>query len=269
MPSILRLLLIPLLSIAMLAVAENQKTPQTHIRFICPTSSSSLVFRIMEVAFGDFFSNLDYQFHLSYAPPKRVIPLLNEGAVDGICAISDLKHKSLTDNDQYLLADDHHGTLEVVISAPRPLPNFSSLDQFIAELDPKSVVGFIGGNSAALLFDSGDRRFKNIVNIDRGVRMLAANRLEYLLATKLRTQHTVDAIHSTTDIYYSEALHQLKVYNALHKRHRELRPALNRFMHLLTDCLKGDEPQVHSRQWVPLATHPYHPCRLEAIKSIK
>ncbi len=224
------------------------------------------MFRVMETAFRDFFTSEGHQFKLLSVPEKRMMAILNHQRVDGTCAISDLKFSNLK-TQHYLLADNPHGTLDVVVTATHSLPRITSIDDFIALTKANSRIGYVGGTSTEQLPDFHRLTVQNVVNLERGIRMLAAGRLDYLLTTKVLTQYAVKKIHADTRFYYSEPLYKSKLYNALHVRHRHLREPLNHYIHRLTECLKGDAPYVHSNQWPALVLEEAHPCRQTALPS--
>lgn len=222
------------------------------------------MFKVMETALKDFFTAEGYPFQLLSVPEKRMMAILNQHKVDGTCAISDLKFSNLS-TEQYLLADSPHGRLDVVATTTHRLPAITSVEDLIAQTKADNKIGYVGGTSSEQLPDFHRLTTQNVVNLERGIRMLAAGRLDYLLTTKVLTQHAAQKIHANTNFFYSEPLFRAKLYNALHVRHRHLRKPLNQYIHRLTDCLKGDNVSVRSNQWPALAQQQNHPCRKIAI----
>ncbi len=224
------------------------------------------MFKVMETAFRDFFTSQGHQFKLLSVPEKRITAILNHQKVDGTCAISDLRFDSLQTR-QYLLADNPHGTLDVVVTTTHKIPKISSTEDFINLTKANDQIGYIGGTSTEQLPGFHRLTVQNVVNLERGIRMLAAGRLDYLLTTKVLTQHAAEKIHADTNFFYSASLYQAKLYNAMHVRHRHLRKQLNQYLHRLTFCLKEDKPYVDSDQWPPLVLEENHPCRQTALQT--
>ena len=226
------------------------------------------MFKVMQIAFGDFFESYDYDFLLIPIPYKRATPLLNAERVDGICAVTEVRHSNLT-NQKYLLADHHHGYLQVVVASTQNQQLPRSMNELVQLQNQGAIIGYIGGSSDASYLDLDADTAQNVVSMERGVRVLAAGRIDYLLATRLLLEKARESIQSEKTFYYSPALGQLKLYNALHEKLQHLRAPLNQHLHHLTTCLKGDEAIVASRQWLPMVTNPDHPCRMNARNHLK
>ncbi len=246
---------------------QQANAERRPIHFICPLSDSDILFRISDIILGDFFNAHGYAFSISSIPDKRVIQQLEMAHSDGICAISDLRFQRLK-HSPYLLGDNDYGTIDVVIASVQQLPPLMSIHELTRFAKQSSPVGYVAGSPAAEILHNIAFPIENVVSIDRGIRMLAAGRLKYLLTTKMVAQHMVTSIQADSVINYSNTLYKLKLQNALHKRHQHLRQPLNRYLRRLAQCLKDDATDVKPGQWPAIALQPRHSCRTEALKTI-
>ncbi|MGH1370584.1 MAG: hypothetical protein ACRBBW_01015 [Cellvibrionaceae bacterium] len=245
------LLLLPLLSLASLG-----STIDREISFACPESSNSQVFKAIERTYSHFFEMNGQEFSMRTTTEKRMLLEISSERLDGGCAQSNPVFDNL---NSPILVRGNTPIAQLLVKAlsRQELSDLSALEQL---QDTAFRVGIVGSSGTALAAKKLNLKFQNILTIDRGVKMLAANRLDYVISNHLQLNRVNRTIDPTHPLHLSKTLFHLDIYPILHKKHRGLIPAIDDYLSQLQQCLGGPLSQVNREAWVKITSSEIDMC---------
>lgn len=242
-----------LLTTSLLAGAVE---PQKHITFTCSESSNSPLFKMLEIVFSRFFEPHGYSFSMQTTTEQRMISEVSSGRIDGACGQNKPMFDTLNDPN--------------IIRTTTPIANLAiralSRKELSAIRSLKGLqhstlrIGIIASTGTALAAQQQGVHFDNIVTIDRGVRMLAANRLDYVISNHIQIHRALNELGSLTPLYVSDTLFSLPLHTIFNQRHLALIPSLDHYLSQLNQCLDGPLSQRNSALWLSLSTQSINDC---------
>ncbi len=239
-----------------LNLAALGKPLEREIAFACPESADSPVFQALERTYAQFFIAYDYQFSMTTATEKRMILEIVKGRYDGACGQSAPVFKRLN-NPRLTQAQTPIAQLLIKTLSRHDLSNIESLDQL---QNTPFKIGIIANTGTALLAKQLNVRFQNIHTIDRGVKMLAAGRLDYVVSNHLQLNRVLGSIDSIAPLYLSKALLTIDIYPTLNQQHSHLIPALEAYLTQLHHCLDGPLSLANREQWLKVSSTVIEQC---------
>ena len=198
------------------------------------------------------------------ATEKRAIHALLDGSVDGICGKS-IKSLDTLKTDQLYPSSTPLAEVHVKALAPARLGAFDSLNELT---QTNYRIGIIEDTLASREARLHDIDYIDITSVDRGIRMLAANRLDLVITNKLQIQRNLDDIKPTSQLRFSKTLFIVEVHPALHRRHHAILPKLNQYISALTHCMDSTLSHSSIAQWISLSNQSDHFCLNLSTKDI-
>jgi len=244
------------LAILLLSTSLHAEALQKHITFACSESTHSPLFKMLDIVFSHFFASHGYGFSMQTTSEQRMISEVSSGRLDGACG----QNKPMFDalNDPNLIRT----TTPIANLAVRALSREElSAIQSLEELQHSSLkIGIIASTGTALAAQQQGVHFDNIVTIDRGVRMLAANRLDYVVSNHIQINRALNDLGSLAPLYISKILFHLPLYTIFNKKHLALIPSLDHYLSQLNQCLDGPLSQRNSALWLDLSPRTINLC---------
>mgnify|MGYP003682995903 CR=1 FL=1 len=247
--ALLALLLTPSVS------ASEDKTSK-HITFACSESTDSPLFSMLQIVFSYYFDSQGYSFSMQTTTEQRMISEVSSGRIDGSCGQNIPMFEALNDS-RLLRTTTPIADLSVRALSRKQSTTVQSLEDL---LDPTLRIGIIASTGTALAAKDLGIKYSNILNIDRGARMLAANRLDYVVSNHLQIMRAVNDLGSQTPMQVSDSLFHLSVHPIFNRVHLPFIPSMNLYLAQLNQCLGGPLSQVTSRQWFNLSKHTIAGC---------
>lgn len=231
-------LLLALCNWPALSIASDDDLPIPHdiidtMIFTCALPSSHPAFAVAAEMYSKAFADIGYRFQMLSRPMRRAITSANNGKVDGECARS--RYIEQDDVGQRLVRVDAE-VIEIVNRLWTLNPSLSGLTRDDIINGPY-LVGYLNGNISAdnLLIDrEGDTTFK-LNSIKNGLAMLAAKRIDILIAPKLQIQYAAQQAAGQQAPHSAGVFNRYPVYPYLFSRHKHLAPKLARALQKLLD----------------------------------
>ena len=190
------------------------------IVFSCAITENSNAFAAGVALYTPAFDELGYDFEMESMPGKRSISNVKNGIVDGECGrIQDLG-----------TLDAITGMVRVDVEVLR-LRNFlwtnspalaalSIADIYASDYRIAYVRGYLAGANELRKRESSESLSVN--SIEQGMRMLAAKRVEYLVAPKAAALQAVQELNLQEPIVIAAPLGYYSIYPYLNDRHADL-----------------------------------------------
>lgn len=234
-----------LLGTALSTVAQPQKQ---HIKFACSESSESPLFKMLELVFSHFFTAEGYQFSMQTTSEQRMILEVSSGRLDGACGQNKPVFEDLNDS-RLMQTNTPIANLAIRALSRKHLSGIQVLEEL---RDSPHRVGIIASTGTALAAQQQQIHFQNIVTVDRGVKMLAANRLDYVVSNHLQINRALNDVGSMAPLHISKALFYLPLHPVLNKKHSDLIVALDTYLSQLNLCQEGPLTLATSDRWLQL-----------------
>ncbi|BFM15336.1 hypothetical protein R50073_15190 [Maricurvus nonylphenolicus] len=194
----------------------------------CPVGKSDKLYQVVETLYQPVFEKLALQLELLEAPTSRAVSLLVNGSIDGMCGINPLL---LTGEQlEHLIRIDVPvaiSRLEVWSHTPADVEHIDSL------LGRKDVrVGHMRSQTTVenYLKALGVKSAVALNNARQGLKMLAANRLDYVIIPHL--YHRQEQSSLVDRFHRVGIIGETTIYPYLHKSHTDLAADLNRELEL-------------------------------------
>ena len=259
----------------MLAISAGVHASQHkhEIVFTCPAPPHSILFRIMAASYRHFFAQNELGFRMIHGQERRGVLEVSQGRFDGVCGktgftLDPQTRKSLLQTNASLLQ------LSITPLGRSGLPEISDL---AAPQNAQYRFGVIEGSSSAYLARKYNLNHQDVSTVDRGVRMLAANRLDYLLSNVMQMRRVIGDIKPEQQLQFSSAVITVPAPPLLNERHDSLLAPFDQYIHTLSHCMGG--PMSHStlHQWESIAVNEVqsvtasrtHPCIAQALTSLR
>lgn len=216
------------LPLKQLNTPASQSNART-ILFACSEPSSSPIFKLLNRIYRDAFAQQGLGFEMTFVPDQRAYAEISQGNFDGHCGrrISNLKPNTslLSSSVTIVMAD--------LVAASMSQPPVTSFK----DLTNKSLrVGMVKGSEASNVAIANDVLFINIVKVDRGIRMLAGDRLDYVVSNTLQIERSIRAIESRKAFVLSTLKHNQPVATVLHSSQSSVLQALDISLQVILSC---------------------------------
>lgn len=215
------LLMLSVLAWSPLGNANQPAVLYKHIHFACTEPADSPIFQLLHRIYTKAFDDQGIRFSMSYAPDKRALSEVSLGRIDGHCG-------KITPPNQSLL----HSTItsKTIISFAEMvvLSHQKSSVQSLTDLSANAFrVGAVSGNSLAITLDQLSIPYINIVEVDRGIRMLAGNRLDYVVSNQFQIKRILAKTQIDTPLFVTSLREKLPIRTLLHQKHAGLMETLD------------------------------------------
>ncbi len=244
------ILLLPLYCLATTAYASKT------IVFACAEAPSSQLFSVLTEIYSHFFEPFELAFSMQSTTEQRMISEVASGRIDGACGQNIPMFESLN-SPRVVRSAPPIAMLSVravSTNTHRPIKSLSELTH------TRLRIGIIASTGTALAAQQRGIGFQNILNIDRGIRMLAANRLDYVISNHIQIRRALDDIDPLLQLTISDHLLYLPVHPVLNIKHRALITPLNDYLAQLNHCLGGPLSQTNSSNWLSLTRNTLNTC---------
>ncbi len=219
------------------------------VRFTCSEPANSPIFMLMDRVYSDVFAQQGLRFEMVFVPNRRARSELKNGNIDGHCGrVSTTPPIPNTINSSVIIAKSDL----VAASMHQPkIKVFNDLKQ-----DPLRI-GLVGGSTADQINIRYAIPFINIVDLDRGIKMLAADRLDYVISNSLQVMRSIDNMGGSSDdkpFILSTLIHQLPVTPILHESQTSTIDAFNASLQSIVNCHERGPITAESlTQWLERA----------------
>ncbi|MGH1370586.1 MAG: hypothetical protein ACRBBW_01025 [Cellvibrionaceae bacterium] len=195
---------------------------------------------------------------------QRMISEVASGRIDGACGQSTPMFESL--NYPHMVRT----TPPIAILSVRAVfTNHHTAIKSLSELTHSRLrIGIIASTGTALAAQQRGINFQNILHIDRGIRMLAAKRLDYVISNHIQIRRALNDIDPLAQIAISDNLLDLPVHPILHIKHQEFISPLNHYLARLNHCLGGPLSQTNSSNWLSLTRQKLERCSASETSDI-
>ncbi len=227
-----------------------------EIAFTCPEKPESPIFKSLELAYAYFFKMHGYTFSMQTTSEQRMILEITNGRFDGTCGQNSTSFEHLN-SSQLIHGNAPIARLFIKSLSRKKHRGLDSLDQL---QNSPFRVGIIAGTAAAILANQLAIPFYNIVDIDRGVKMLAGGRLDYVISNDVQLNRALQELRPTTPLQLSNTLMSLNIYPTLNQRHRHLLPTLDQYLFQLNHCLGGPLSQITLGAWLSISSETIERC---------
>ncbi|MAZ86606.1 MAG: hypothetical protein CL693_03095 [Cellvibrionaceae bacterium] len=244
------LLLLPLYCLA------NSTYASTSVVFACAEASDSQLFSVLTEIYSHFLEPFELDFSMQTTTEQRMISEVASGRIDGACGQSIPMFESLN-SPHVVRSSPPIAMLSVRAVSTTHHTSIKSL----SELTHSPLrIGIIASTGTALAAQQRGISFQNILHIDRGIRMLAANRLDYVISNHIQIRRALNDVAPLVRLTLSDNLLYLPVHPVLNIKHRQLVPPLNGYLTRLNHCLGGPLSQTNSINWLSLTRKKLEEC---------
>ena len=204
---------------------SQSSTARPAINITCSLPEAMPYRRELEKVYSELFDSLGYDFSMSTSPVARGLAMLDAGLVDGDCSRSE----TLLDNNGLLSVI----RVDVVIrSTDYGLWSHSAGDpEFISISDLRERNIRIGYSKGSLVIKHflQKHRLTNVVpvaGLNNGLRMLGADRFDFYLVGNGLVYEQLGTLDLRSPIYLKGILFQDRSYLYLHRKHRDIKQAV-------------------------------------------
>jgi len=244
------LLLFPLYCLA------NSTYASKSVVFACAETSDSQLFSVLTEIYSHFFESFELNFSMQSTTEQRMISEVASGRIDGACGQNIPMFESLN-NPHVVRTSPPIAMLSVRAVSTKQHTTIQSLSELTHS---RLRIGIIASTGTALAAQQRGINFQNILHIDRGIRMLAANRLDYVISNHIQIQRALNDIGPSVPLTLSNNLLYLPVHPILNIKHRKLLSPLNHYIARLNHCLGGPLSQTNSFNWLRLSRQKLDEC---------
>jgi hypothetical protein len=200
-------------------------TARPAISFTC-SLPEAMPYRLeLEKVYTELFDSLGYDFSMSSSPVSRGLAMLDAGLADGDCSRSE----TLLDNTGELsvikvnvvIRSTDYGLWSHSAAAP----------EFISISDLRERNTRIGYSKGSLVIEHflKNHQLANVVpvaGLNNGLRMLGADRFDFYLVGNGLVYEQLDTLDLRSPIYLKGILFQDRSYLYLHRKHRDIKAAV-------------------------------------------
>lgn len=205
------------------AAKANSDTPASlgTIIFTCSIDPTHPVFAIADALFKSAFAALNYNFRMVNRPSKRALAEASSGRVDGECARYDFSGDAEGLNESLVRVDAQ--LLKVTNYAWTYNPSLHNLRRNELANGPY-VIGYVRGHLIATHALANRDSDLNIAttDIEQGLRMLFANRLDIFLGPQALVQYAATSLGLNSQPEIAGELGRYAVYPYLSMKYQDL-----------------------------------------------
>lgn len=261
--SVYRYLAVALLLLPVDLMAQERTANQKTINFACILHPDNPVFVSANAIYQHFFKLRGTDFSMQATSEKRMISEVSSGRMDGGCGEN--RHVfEILDNSQLLIGNTPIAEIAVMAVSRTKIDEIHSLEQL---QDSPLRIGIIANTGTALAAQSHNVSFLNIVTIESGIKMLAGNRLDYIVSNQIQIDHALKSINSETPLHASDALFSFPAFPLFHKKHKALIPSIDAYLLKLHQCLEGPISRNNIKEWSAISGTKIDHC-LENYKAV-
>lgn len=213
-------------TVAPYSVNTNQPLPtkrnNNEMIFGCSSSKNSQIFKTAESFYGSVFKEMGYTLTMVALPRAREIAELNKGILDGTCARGNYPPFNQSANLIKLKTPIATVTYEVIATTPQPP------FQHPADIPKGKRIAFVRGSPIAdkLLEKHPAKNRIPVTNVDIGMKMLAARRIDYYVDFYESYSEILHNENFSTAFFSISNFDPTPLYPYINKRHQHIKNTL-------------------------------------------